>query len=153
MDGIAVAVIFLPMAFSLPTTLNNTSSSLLTSREVFQNQKSNLGITMYINPGCQGLSYYDGNVVNDHMNILAFSAASYRLTRNLFPHEQLDFSTDAVYSLPITKEKRQLPGEMVPFQCTQFSETATVGRKGQACADIADGLATVSLAFDSRHDS
>lgn len=77
-------------------------------------------------------------------------------SRDLFPNEQLDFRTDAIFPLPIDAVSssprsptyihgRQLPGQTVPFSCTHFSEKATVGRTANDCHDLADGPATVSL--------
>lgn len=140
-----VATLLLNTVWSFPTKLNTTSAFHLKKREVFEYQNSNLGIIFFKQFGCGGDSIRWANVQNDAMNEIDFPAASYKLTRNLFLNEQLDFSTDAIFSLPTSIHKRQLPGQAIPFSCTHFSEEATVGRSANECHDLADGLATVSL--------
>ena len=135
---VTTLLISLPLALSIPATSRhaNASNAILprqksgSNANVFVTWWGNFDCSNHPNGGQQAI--YGGNTVVD--------AASYSLSRDLGPQEQLDFSNPLPNGALINDNDL-----LAPAECALFVTTANPGNKTKGCHNLPESVACFKI--------
>ena len=140
MKYIFCTLVSLPLAFSAPATSDNTNNPhARLARWQKSGQSAGLYITWWGNENCH--NQLNGGIQAIYGSDTKVNMASYSLSRDLAPNEQLDFSI----AIPGSQSLINDNDPQAPTECAQFVSSAGPGNRSEGCHNTPESVGCFRL--------